>query len=207
MIEVVEADGERSTQLSEPAPFITTEELGRLAAEYRKLVQGAAAVVLSGGLPGLPPDIYASLTSYAAEAGVPAIVHASGPVLWRSLSRHPALVLPAVPAGKAAPAGAGVTSAGLVGRGAQAAAMVSGAAVTAATASQEWRAALEDVPGLELSGEAVVAGLLPAAVQGWSWPDALRHAVALGAASDRSGEVDLDAYELLSSDVVVEPGR
>ncbi len=221
VIEVVEADGERRTQLSEPAPFITTEELGRLAAEFRKLVPGAAAVVLSGGLSaGLPLDLYASLTSYAAEAGVPAIVHASGPVLWRSLARHPALALPAVPASDADLPGADLTPAripngtpartpdgspaGLVGRGALAAARVAGPAVLAAAGGQDWRAALEGIPGLVLSGEAVVAGLLPAAVQGWAWPDALRHAVALGAASELSGEIDLDAYEMLSSDVAVE---
>ena len=49
-----------------------------------------------------------------------------------------------------------------------------------------------------------MAGLLPAVTQGWAWPDALRHAVALGAAADLLGEVDLDAYDLLSSEVVLE---
>ena len=68
-----------------------------------------------------------------------------------------------------------------------------------------WRAALEGYPGLSLSAEAVAAGLLPAVAQGWSWPDALRHAVALGASADLLGEVDLDAYELLSPEVVLAP--
>ncbi|MGI8446189.1 MAG: 1-phosphofructokinase, partial [Streptosporangiaceae bacterium] len=53
---------------------------------------------------------------------------------------------------------------------------------------------------------AVVAGLLPAVAQGWAWPDALRHTVALGASADLLGEVDLDAYDLLSSEVVLAPG-
>jgi len=206
VVEVQDEAREHSTRLTEPAPFITTEELGRFAAEFRKLVPGAEAVVLSGGLPaGLPLDVYASLTSYAAEAGVPAIIHAGGPALWRSLARHPALVLVATTA--AAP-GAGVSAgpAGLAARGAKAAVMLSGASVLAATADgAQWRAALDGYPGLLLSGEAVVAGLLPAAVRGWTWPETLRHAVALGAAADPAGEVDLDGYELFSSEVSVDP--
>ncbi len=207
VVEVVDEAREESTWLSEPAPFITTEELGRFAGEFRKLVGGMDAVVLSGGLPaGLPLDIYASLATYAAEASVPAIIHAGGPALWRSLERHPALVLLASTAGVPG-AGGSEGPAALVTRGSRAAAMLSGAALLAAAANGstgQWRAALEGYPGLSLSAEAVVAGLLPAVTQHWAWPDALRHAVALGASSDALGEVDLDAYDLLSSEVVLE---
>jgi tagatose 6-phosphate kinase len=208
VIEVLDEAREENTRLSEPTPFITTEELGRFAGEFRKLLPGMDAVVLSGGLSsGLPMDIYASLASYAAEASVPAIVHAGGPALWRSLDRHPALVLLASTAGMP---GAGVSEgpAALLARGSKAAVMLSGAALLAAAATApggQWRAALEGYPGLSLAAEAVVAGLLPAVTQGWSWPDALRHAVALGASSDPLGEVDLDAYDLLSSEVVLAP--
>jgi fructose-1-phosphate kinase PfkB-like protein len=205
VVEVLDEAREQRTGLTEPAPFITTEELGRFAGEYRKLLSGMDAVVLSGGLPaGLPVDVYASLVSYAAEASVPAIVHAGGPALWHALDRHPALVLAASTAG--AP-GAGISTGpvGLVDRGAAAAAMVSGPAVLAATAGPGWRAALDDLPGLSLSGEAVVAGLLSAVAHGWTWPDTLRHAVALGAAADPAGEVDLDGYELLAAEVTVAP--
>jgi tagatose 6-phosphate kinase len=207
IVEVLDEAREESTQLSEPAPFITTEELGRFAGEFRKLLPGMDAVVLSGGLPaGLPLDVYASLASYAAEASVPAIIHAGGPALWRSLERHPAMVLLASTAGVPG-AGGSEGPAALVNRGSKAAAMLSGAALLAAAANghvRQWRAALEGYPGLSLSAEAVVAGLLPAVTQGWAWPDALRHAVALGASSDLLGEVDLDAYDLLSSEVVLE---
>jgi tagatose 6-phosphate kinase len=211
VIEVLDEAREESTRLTEPPPFITTEELGRFAGEFRKLVPGMDAVILSGGLAaGLPLDIYASLASYAAEASVPAIVHAGGPALWRSLDRRPALVLLASTAGVP---GAGVSEgpATLVARGSKAAAMLSGATLLAAAAGGpgepggQWRAALEGFPGLSLSAEAVVAGLLPAVTQGWAWPDALRHAVALGASADLLGEVDLDAYDLLSSEVVLDP--
>ena len=210
VVEVLDEAREENTRLSEPAPFITTEELGRFAGEFRKLVPGMDAVVLSGGLPaGLPLDIYASLATYAAEASVPAIIHAGGPALWRSLDRRPALVVLASTGGVPG-AGASEGPATLVNRGSKAAAMLSGAALLAAAApgpggpGGQWRAALEGYPGLSLSAEAVVAGLLSAVTQGWAWPDALRHAVALGASSDLLGEVDLDAYDLLSSEVVLD---
>ena len=148
VIEVLDEAREESTRLSEPAPFITTEELGRFAGEFRKLVPGTDAVVLSGGLAsGLPMDIYASLASYAAEASVPAIVHAGGPALWRSLDRHPALVLIASTAGVP---GAGVSEgpAILLARGAKAAAMLSGAALLAAAATGPARAVAGRAGGL-----------------------------------------------------------
>ena len=124
-LEVADTGRDHTTILNEPPPYITTEELGRFAADYRRLLTGATAVVLSGTLPaGLPPEIYGSLATYAAEAGVPAIIDAAGPALWYGASRHPALLIPgpvgadtaagangsagaAGPAGTAGPAGKG----------------------------------------------------------------------------------------------------
>ena len=63
-----------TTCFREPAPFITTEELGRFAADYRRLARDAAAVVLCGSLAaGLPPEIFGSLATYAADVGVPVV--------------------------------------------------------------------------------------------------------------------------------------
>src|SRR5690242_11744937 len=66
-------------RFSEPGPYITPEERGRFAADYRRLMAGAAAVVLCGSLPdGLDTDTYGSLVTYAVEAGVPVILDAGG---------------------------------------------------------------------------------------------------------------------------------
>src|SRR6202034_2869358 len=82
-------------RFGEPGPYITTEELGRFAADYRALLSGAAAVVLCGSLPdGLPADTYGSLVTYAADAGVPVVLSAGGSALWHGASRGPALVMP-----------------------------------------------------------------------------------------------------------------
>ena len=81
-------------RFAEPGPYITTEELGRFAADYRRLMASAAAVVLCGSLPdGLPADTYGSLVTYAAEAGVPVILDAGGEELKHAIGHGPDLVV------------------------------------------------------------------------------------------------------------------
>ena len=79
--------------------------------------------------------------------------------------------------------------------------------VQVVTAAQEWRGILDGHPSLPGSHDALVAGLIPVLLEGWSWPDTLRHAIALGAAADSAGEVDLDAYDMLLSEVAVDQAR
>jgi tagatose 6-phosphate kinase len=182
------------TSFSEPAPYITTEELGRLAADYRTLMADASAAVLCGSLPdGLPAETYGSLASYAAEAGVPVILDAGGSALWHGVRRAPALVITEQ----------GLDPGLLVAGGARAVAVRCGHRVRVVTAEQEWRAWLE--PGTAGSPDALVAGLVPGITLGWSWPDMLRHAVALAAAARPAGDVDLEAYEALVPEVIIDP--
>ena len=240
ILEVSDAERGHTTILNEPPPYITTEELGRFAADYRRLMTEAAAVVLSGSLPvGLPPEIYGSLATYAAEARVPTIIDAGGEALRYGAARRPAVVVTRLPgpdgvtgraglagqAGPAAPTGAagavggrpgatgaagerGIDARALVAGGVGAVVIVSDHDVQVVTAVQEWRGILDGHPSLPGSRDALVAGLIPVLLEGWSWPDTLRHAIALGAAADSAGEVDLDAYDMLLSEVVVDqPGR
>ena len=81
-------------RFGEAGPYITTEELGRFAADYRSLLAEAAAVVLCGSLPdGLPPDVYGTLVTYAVEAGVPVILDAGGEELRHAVTHGPDLVV------------------------------------------------------------------------------------------------------------------
>src|SRR4029077_15649841 len=81
-------------QFGEQGPYITTEELGRFAGDYRRLLASAGAGVLCGSLPeGLPPEIYGSLVTYAAEAGVPVILDAGGEELKHAVGHGPDLVV------------------------------------------------------------------------------------------------------------------
>src|SRR5580693_2568018 len=195
-------------RFAEPGPFITTEELGRFAADYRALLGGAAAVVLCGSLPdGLPADTYGSLVTYAVEAGVPVILDVGGEELKHAVGHGPALVV-----AETSSADPGLGTA-LTRLGAGAAAVATGDLVRVATAGEEWTARLGTPGPRHLARGALVAGLVPGQLLGWSWPDRLRHALALaaGAWAHVPGEsggrdhVDLDTYEQLLEAVQVEP--
>jgi tagatose 6-phosphate kinase len=205
VVEVRDGSRQDATTFSEPAPYITTEELGRLAADYRALLDGASAAVLCGGLPsGLPAETYASLASYAAEAGVPVVLDAGGEVLRHALGRRPALAIPED--------GESADPAAAVAAGASAAAVLSGGEVQVATGDGRWLAQLArplgpGELGRPASGpcpaeawpsgwrDALVAGFVPGIVLGWSWPESLVHAVAMATAAGQDGEIDLVRYE------------
>jgi tagatose 6-phosphate kinase len=209
ILEITDAADGTVTTFGEPAPFITTEELGRLAADYRALMADATAAVLCGSLPdGLPAETYGSLASYAAEAGVPVVLDASGSALRHAVSRRPALVIPGDAMGD--PPGAGCPpaadgAAALVAGGAGAVAILSDAGVRAVTAAGEWRAELVGQHPRQASRDAMIAGFVPGIALAWSWPDTLAHALALAASSDPAGDVDLEAYERLLPKVIVAP--
>jgi len=225
-------------RFAEPGPYITTEELGRFAADYRRLMAGAAAVVLCGSLPdGLPADTYGSLVTYAAEAGVPAILDAGGEELKHAVGHGPDLVV--AEAGPDGPSPEDLGAA-LLRLGAGAAAVAADGLVRAVTPAGQWTARIHPSdpaatsptdspagtadpaypsaradPAYRPARGALVAGLVPGQLLGWSWPDRLRHALALaaggagawtrapGAPEDRD-HVDLAAYERLLDAVRVE---
>ena len=125
-------------RFAEPGPYITTEELGRFAADYRRLMASAAAVVLCGSLPdGLPADTYGSLVTYAAEAGVPVILDVGGEELKHAIGHGPDLVVAET---SSAEPGIG---ADLIRLGAGAAAVAVGGLVRVVTAAGEWTAYVE----------------------------------------------------------------
>lgn len=198
VVEVRDSCSGSTTTFSEPAPYITTEELGRLAADYRSLMDGATAAVLCGSLPaGLPEQTYASLASYAAEAGVPVVLDAGGSALMHGLGRRPALVIPEIAAGLADPAAA-------VAAGAGAVVLLSDRMVRVVTPGGQWRAELAGAVNLTASRDALVAGFVPGVALGWSWPDMLTHAVAIAASAGPDGEVDLGLYEEVLAGVRVD---
>lgn len=198
LLGIAERETGRVLRLREPGPYVTTEELGRFAADYRRLLADATAVVLCGSLPdGLPQEIYGSLVSYAASAEVPVILDAGGEELRYGARRHPDLVIPdgSVDAAEAA---------GDLGR--VAVAVPGSAEVRAVTPEGEWTAVIEGVQDADdiaggMSRAALVAGLVPGLLLDWSWPDRLRHALALSFAVSQLGEVDSRAYERLLSAV------
>jgi tagatose 6-phosphate kinase len=204
MLAVTDTVSGQVMRLREPGPYVTTEELGRFAGDYRALLSDATAVVLCGSLPlGLPPEIYGSLATYAAEAGVPVILSTGGEALRYAAARRPDLVVPEdenEPAAEADPEAAGDA---LLAQGAVAVAVPAGDRLTVVTKGGRWQATL---PGqtLGLPGP-LVGGLVPGLLLGWSWPDLLRNAAAVAAAATVAGDVNLTEYERLVDQVQVEP--
>jgi tagatose 6-phosphate kinase len=196
VVGVTDTADNQVTSFAEPSPYITTEELGRLATDYRELLATATAVVLCGSLPdGLPTEIYGSFASYAAEAGVPVILNAGGSVLAQAAARQPALVVPELADG---------TDPELAGLSVPVA-LLTGSSLRVRTSEEEWRAAMEPASApAEASRDALVAGLVPGIALAWSWPDMLRHAVALAAAWRADGEFDIKVYEETLINVAVE---
>jgi tagatose 6-phosphate kinase len=204
VVRVTDAATRQITTLDEPAPYITTEELGRLAADYRALLDGATAVVLCGSLPaGLPAEIYGSLISYASGAGVPVVLDAGGSPLRHGAARGPALVIPELAAGEVGGTERGRTEGDLDLAGAGALVRPAAGGVRVLTDAGEWLATIpsrgDPAGAAEFEGfrDALVAGFVPGVALAWSWPDMLRHAVALAASVLPSGEADLSAYEAL----------
>jgi fructose-1-phosphate kinase PfkB-like protein len=92
--------------------------------------------------------------------------------------------------------------------GVSAVAVYAGRQVGVVTKAGRWNASLASLgpggPSTTRSPGALVAGLVPGLLLGWSWPDLLRHAVAVAAAADPSGDVNLAVYERLVDGVTVE---
>ena len=142
LVEVTDAETGTTTSFAEPSPYITTEELGRLAADYRDLLDGASAAVLCGGLPdGLPPETYATFATYAAEAGVPVVLDAGAAALWPAAARHPALVIPEPGGAEPSGAASGLAGSGVAGSGGSASGVAGSggpASGVAATGADAW---------------------------------------------------------------------
>jgi tagatose 6-phosphate kinase len=197
----------QTMRLREPGPYVTTEELGRFAGDYRRLLSDATAVVLCGSLPlGMPPEIFGSLATWAAEAGVPVILNTGGEALRHAVTRRPDLVVPDDEGEQAGSAAEEADGSALLAQGAVAVAVPAGDVISVVTKAGQWNATL---PGLaRAAGPSapgpLVGGLVPGLLLGWSWPDLLRHAVAVAAAADASGHVNLTEYEGLVDQVMVE---
>jgi tagatose 6-phosphate kinase len=202
-VAVVDETHGDATGFWEPGPTVDAHEWADFVAAFPALVRDRAAVVLTGSLPGgVPLDAYAQLGSAAARLGVPVVLDADGEALRHGLGARPAVVKPN--AGELARAAPGLDAPAAAAwlRAAGAGAVVASRGpdgLLAVTPDGSWRVRLaERVDGNPTgAGDAAVAALAAGIVAGWSWPERLRHAVALSAAAVHSpvaGAFAADAY-------------
>ncbi|MDY0813072.1 hexose kinase [Kitasatospora purpeofusca] len=188
-VAVVESRHGDTTVYLEPGPAVTAGEWQEFAVRYERLLAGAEAVVLSGSLPPtLPEDTYRRLVLTAHRHGVPAVLDTAGPALLAALGAGPALVKPNA-AELAAATGTDDPLAGAQAlRAAGARAVVASLGpdgLLACAPEGRWRARLpERLSGNPTgAGDSAVAALAAGLVDGTPWPERLRQAAALSAAT------------------------
>ncbi|MES9509614.1 1-phosphofructokinase family hexose kinase [Streptomyces sp. NPDC000609] len=212
-IAVVDRATGDTTQLNEPGPLVTADEWTALLGRYEELLAGADAVALCGSLPpGIHVGAYAELVRSARTAGVPVLLDTSGEPLRRGIAARPDLIKPnadelAQLTGSREPMRATRDARRRGAHGVIASLGPDG--MLAVTPDGIWQAAPPArVPGNPTgAGDSAVAGLLSGLVEGLSWPDRLRRAVALSTAtvlSPTAGDFDRTAYEELLPRVGIE---
>ncbi|MFJ1840898.1 1-phosphofructokinase family hexose kinase [Streptomyces sp. NPDC088146] len=212
-IAVVDRATGDTTQLNEPGPLITADEWAALLGRYEELLTGADAVALCGSLPpGIHVGAYGELVRLARTAGVPVLLDTSGEPLRRGIAARPDLIKPnadelAQLTGSREPLRATRDARRRGAHGVIASLGPDG--MLAVTPDGIWQASppakvLGNPTG---AGDSAVAGLLSGLVEGLSWPDRLRRAVALSTAtvlSPTAGDFDRAAYEELLPRVGIE---
>jgi tagatose 6-phosphate kinase len=223
---VLDTSGGRTASFYEQGPQVDPSEFGSFRARYRSLLDGCAAVVLSGSVPpGVPPDAYGQLISMATAAGVPSVLDAGGQWLRHGEAARPDIAKPNLAeleawSGRPLQAGNGVidhpavmaAAAGLRRAGAKSVVISLGPdGLIALTPDRVWRARMpEPVAGNATgAGDAAAAGLalwLTGRLPDCGWDGALRHAAALGAAAVASpvaGEFSAVVYQRALAEIVV----
>ncbi|GAA2781101.1 1-phosphofructokinase family hexose kinase [Kitasatospora sp. CM 4170] len=210
---VAVADDRDTTMLLEPGPEVSPREWQRFLAHYEHLLPGASVAVLSGSLPpGLPIGAYRSLVERARSHGVPAVLDADGPALLAALPARPAVVKPNAAELAAATGTRNPVEGAERLRAAGAEAVVASLGpdgLLALTAQGCWRARpAEALAGNPTgAGDSAVAALALGLADGAPWPDRLRRAAALSAATvlaPQAGRFDPDVYQHLLNLVRIE---
>lgn len=94
-IKLVDIRNRTHTDINEPGPEISSEELEEFFRVFEESVREGDMVVLSGGiLPNIRADIYAVLTRRAKDKGAMVIVDAEGEALRLALAEIPYLIKP-----------------------------------------------------------------------------------------------------------------
>ncbi|MEU9709782.1 1-phosphofructokinase family hexose kinase [Streptomyces sp. NPDC047967] len=205
-------DGD-ATVFNPPGPRVDAAGWACFLDRFASLVRGAGTVVLSGSLPpGLPVDAYAQLIRLSAEAGAATVLDTSGPALLAGLEADPTVVKPNATEITEVTGEKNIEAAAHALRAGRSTAVVASCGpegIHALTPQGAWRA----TPPRALSGnptgagDACVAALAAGIRAGDPWPEILREAVALSAATlpcARAGDVATDVYEEFRTAVGVE---
>lgn len=83
------------TEVLEPGPVISKEEMERFLSEYKRQLQRVSIVILSGSIPrGVPGNIYETLAELAKTAGCKVFLDTSGEALKNGVKALPYFMKP-----------------------------------------------------------------------------------------------------------------
>jgi tagatose 6-phosphate kinase len=186
-VAVWEHPGGEVTMLNEPGPTFADADWQSLLAAV-EAVGRPAAIVLSGSLPpGAPDDAYATLIRIGAAVGAMTFVDTAGPGLLPAVAARPSVVKLnrdelTTATGVAHDLLAGATV--LREHGAEVIVISDGSrGLVGVTPAGAWwaRPPVVGHGNPTGAGDAALAGLVAASVDGRPWPERLRHAAAWGA--------------------------
>ncbi|SDC68019.1 tagatose 6-phosphate kinase [Paenibacillus sp. UNCCL117] len=215
-LNMMEADGS-STELLEPGPVISDEEMSAFRAKLLKLAEEANLFVFSGSLPaGVPKSFYAELLTDIHQAGAKALLDTSGEALIRGIEAGPYAIKPneeelAAIEGRSFETEAAILEA-MRGLGNRTACIQVSRGSEGSLALYEGLAYRVKPPVIEAvntvgCGDAYMAGTAIGLHEGLPYADILRLATAAAAANalnDRAGHVDAGVVEALREQVQIE---
>jgi len=219
-LKIIDPDGGAITDLNFPGPAVSGADLdAALRALDRAGVDGLDWLVLSGSLPdGLPATTYADLIAWGRKQGARVVLDTSGAPLAAAISATPDIIKPnqaelEALVGHALPDRAAVVAAAghLVARGIGLVVVSLGAeGAVLMDKTGAWLAVPPDVPVASTvgAGDAMVAGLVHAAIRGLSLEETAKLATgfSLGALGELGPRLpDPDRIEALAAQVTVTP--
>ncbi len=207
------------TRVDELGPLVSPRELRRLERRWTKLLAEAQIAIIAGSTPrGVPDTLYRDLVTAAKQAGVPVIVDAHDALLAQSITAAPTIITPNLTELQAlvgrqltVPQGVQQGAGELVQRGIELVlTSLGGIGAIAVASSGCW---LVEAPQVEVvssvgSGDAMVAGLVAATVEGLPLTEQLKWAVAAGTANAAvfgAGLPDPSSVEDLLADTTLTP--
>ena len=96
-IKIVDPKSGTQTEINEPGPRISGDEVGRLLQKIDKLLDGIEYIVLCGNVPpGVPVTFYGDVIRLANSKGVKSVLDASGDHLREGIKAGPYIVKPNV---------------------------------------------------------------------------------------------------------------
>ncbi len=92
---IVVDDSDEITQVLEPGPLVTDDEVDRFLSTYDRTISECSMVVIGGTVPpGCPPDIYKELILRAKKKGLSTALNAYGEPFERGVEAAPDIVKP-----------------------------------------------------------------------------------------------------------------